>query len=74
LGDKANYNPKEVFLSSISSCHMLWHLHLCASNNIVVTQYNDNATGIMEETKNGSGRFIEVTLHPQIGMTDSEMI
>ena len=64
LGDKSKYNPEDLFLSSLSACHMLCYLHLCADNNIIVTEYVDNATGIMVETKNGSGKFEEVTLNP----------
>lgn len=30
MGDKAKYNPEDLLLASISSCHMLWYLHLCA--------------------------------------------
>jgi organic hydroperoxide reductase OsmC/OhrA len=30
LGDKTKYNPEDLLLSSISSCHMLWYLHLCS--------------------------------------------
>ncbi len=74
MGDKMLYNPEELFLSSISACHMLWYLHLCAINNIVVTEYLDNATGIMEETENGSGKFTEVTLNPNIKITDLNMV
>lgn len=74
LGDKTKYNPEDLFLSSISACHMLWYLHLCAVNKIVVTEYNDNATGIMEQLKNGSGKFKEVTLNPTVKITNSDMI
>ena len=45
LGDDTRYNPEELLLSSISSCHMLWYLHLCATNNIIVTDYTDHAKG-----------------------------
>src|SRR5688572_14189864 len=48
-GDNTKHNPEELFLASISSCHMLWYLHLCAAAGIVVTDYSDNATGIMQE-------------------------
>ncbi len=70
LGDKTKYNPEDLFLSSISSCHMLWFLHLCSSNNIIVTSYIDNASGIMEETSNGSEKFTSVTLNPVITITN----
>ncbi|RKR08086.1 organic hydroperoxide reductase OsmC/OhrA [Maribacter vaceletii] len=71
LGDKTRYNPEDLFLSSISSCHMLWYLHLCATNNIIITSYKDNATGCMEESPNGNGKFTSVTLNPLITITNS---
>tara|TARA_R110002124_G_scaffold137733_1_gene300732 strand:+ start:432 stop:905 length:474 start_codon:yes stop_codon:yes gene_type:complete len=74
LGDKTKYNPEDLFISSISACHMLWYLHLCSVNKIVVTEYIDKATGIMEETENGSGKFTEVTLNPDVKITNSDLI
>lgn len=73
-GDKTKHNPEELFLASIASCHMLWYLHLCADAGIIVTNYQDNATGIMQETTNGSGHFTEVTLHPVVTVSDTSMI
>jgi organic hydroperoxide reductase OsmC/OhrA len=40
-GDKSKHNPEELLLASLSSCHMLWYLHLCAEASIVVTDYFD---------------------------------
>jgi len=74
LGDKSRYNPEELLVSSISSCHMLWYLHLCAVNKIVVISYVDSATGTMEEQANGSGRFKEVILNPTIIIKNSDKI
>jgi organic hydroperoxide reductase OsmC/OhrA len=45
---------------------MLSYLHLCAVNKIVVTEYQDDATGVMNEDVKGSAAFAEVTLHPQV--------
>ena len=73
-GDGKRYNPEDLLVSSISACHMLWYLHLCAINKIVVTEYTDKAVGLMEETSNGSGRFKEVTLNPNIKITDAHLI
>ncbi|MEO5944379.1 MAG: OsmC family protein [Ferruginibacter sp.] len=73
LGDASKYNPEELFLASLSSCHMLWYLHLCADSGITVVEYVDDATGTMEENENG-GRFTEVILHPQVTITDSDKI
>lgn len=72
-GDATQYNPEELFVSSLSACHMLWYLHLCAVNGIVVTDYADQATGVMEEATNGSGQFREVTLHPVVTITDERL-
>ena len=68
-GDPARYNPEDLLVASLSGCHMLWYLHLCAVNKVVVLEYEDNAVGILEETADGGGHFVEVTLHPAITIT-----
>ncbi len=73
-GDGAKYNPEELLLASLSGCHMLWFLHLCADSGIAVTKYSDNPTGIMTEEKDGSGRFTAVTLHPSVTVADKAML
>lgn len=73
-GDKTKHNPEDFFVSSLSSCHMLWYLHFCSVNNIVVVEYTDYVTGTMIEEADGKGRFIEVTLHPTIVVTSTEMV
>ena len=65
-GDATRYNPEELLVMSISSCHMLWYLHLCAEANVVVTAYEDEATGTMVEVKETGGHFTEVTLRPRV--------
>ncbi len=69
-GDASKYNPEEMLLSALSTCHMLWYLHFCADNGIIVTNYVDYPEGIMEEAKMGGGKFNEVTLKPVITITD----
>lgn len=73
-GDKSRYNPEELLVASLSSCHMLWYLHLCSVNGIVVTHYVDKAKGIMMETENDGGHFKEVILYPQVTVADASMI
>jgi len=65
-GDRSRWNPEELMVGSLSACHKLWYLHLCATAGIVVLAYSDQAEGVMEETADGSGRFVSVTLHPQV--------
>ena len=71
-GDKTRYNPEEMLVASLSSCHMLWYLHLCAVNGITVVDYVDQATGTMIETDNGGGRFSEVILRPVITILEQD--
>lgn len=73
-GDKTRHNPEEMLVASLSACHMLWYLHLCAEAGVVVTSYVDEATGIMAETANGGGHFTSVTLQPTVTVTESAMI
>lgn len=65
-GDRSRYNPEELLVASLSSCHMLWYLHLCAEAGIVVTDYQDEAKGTMVETDDGGGRFTQVVLQPAV--------
>lgn len=73
-GDDTRYNPEELLVASLSSCHMLWFLHVCSIVGIAVTAYEDHATGTMIEEADGSGRFTEVVLHPVVTITDSSRI
>lgn len=73
-GDKTKYNPEELLLASLSSCHMLWYLDLCADAGIVVVEYTDNATGVMEEKPDRSGRFTGVTLKPVVTVSEPSML
>ena len=74
LGDGTKHNPEDMLLSALSSCHMLWYLHLCADAGVVVTHYTDNATAVMNDTQGKGGYFAEVTLHPVVTVADAAMI
>jgi organic hydroperoxide reductase OsmC/OhrA len=65
-GDSARYNPEELLVASLSACHMLWYLHLCSANQIVVVAYKDLPLGEMQEHDDGSGEFVRVELRPQV--------
>jgi organic hydroperoxide reductase OsmC/OhrA len=65
-GDPNRWNPEELLVASLSACHKLWYLHLCAEAGVVVLEYLDNAEGIMEESPDGSGIFKKVILRPRV--------
>lgn len=68
-GNPARYNPEELLVASLSSCHMLWYLHLCAINGVVVFDYADAAIGTLEEQADGLGRFVSVELRPVVSIS-----
>lgn len=65
-GDPARYNPEELLVGSLSGCHMLWYLHLCAIHGIVVLEYSDRACGTLQEESDGGGAFVRVVLKPRV--------
>jgi organic hydroperoxide reductase OsmC/OhrA len=65
LGDPTMYNPEDLLLLALASCHMLSYLALCAKHRILVVEYADQARGKMT-TEGTGGRFQEVTLRPQV--------
>ena len=65
-GDGSRWNPEVLLVASLSSCHMLWYLHLCAQAKIAVLDYRDDAVGTMLEDADGGGRFSAVVLRPVV--------
>jgi organic hydroperoxide reductase OsmC/OhrA len=68
-GDAQRYNPEELLVASVSACHMLWYLHLCAAAGVAVTAYEDDPLGTMVENADGSGRFTGVVLRTRITLS-----
>lgn len=73
-GDPELYNPEDLLLSSIVSCHMMSYLYVCAQNGIDIVSYQDQAEATLEVLENGSGRFIEVRLFPQVIIRNKNQI
>ncbi|MEP6717059.1 MAG: OsmC family protein [Terriglobia bacterium] len=68
-GDADRYNPEELLVAALSSCHMLAYLHLCAAGGVVVTAYEDDASGEMVEDPDGGGHLTGVVLRPRVTVT-----
>ena len=73
-GDKTKHNPEDLLVASLSSCHMLWYLHLCSVAGVIVIDYVDNSIGTMVETSKGGGQFSEVTLNPVVTVAEQSMV
>lgn len=65
-GDAARWNPEELLVASLSGCHQLWYLSLCAEAGVVVLAYEDAAEGVMAEEAGGAGQFVSVMLRPRV--------
>jgi organic hydroperoxide reductase OsmC/OhrA len=70
-GDGTKYNPEDMLIAALSSCHMLWYFHLCADAGIVVETYEDTAEGELVVGEGGKGQFSWVKLHPKITLQDA---
>jgi organic hydroperoxide reductase OsmC/OhrA len=71
-GDGNKANPEEMFVASLSSCHMLWFLALARAEGVRVASYQDDAEGTLDGT-----RFTRVVLRPRVafdGELDEERI
>lgn len=73
-GDKSRYNPEQFLLTALAQCHMLSYLHVAVMNGVVVTGYQDHATGTMRLNRDGSGQFEEVTLNPVVTVSEESML
>lgn len=69
LADKIN--PEDMLLSAVSSCHMLWFLHLCADAGITVMSYSDKAEAWMDEVPGQGGKFNRILLNPVVNILES---
>jgi organic hydroperoxide reductase OsmC/OhrA len=73
-GDGSKPNPEDFLVASISSCHMLWYLHLCADAGVTVVAYTDRPTAVLTEMPKEGGRFTSATLHPLVTIEDESKV
>ena len=64
-GDPSLHNPEDLLVASLSGCHALSYLALCARAGIQVVSYEDEVYGTMERVERVT-RFTEVVLHPRV--------
>jgi organic hydroperoxide reductase OsmC/OhrA len=62
----AGVDPEQAFVASISSCHMLWFLHLAWKAKLVVDHYVDHASGVLGKNAEGREAMTHVTLRPVV--------
>ena len=67
FSDAAAVDPEELFVASLSSCHMLWFLDLACRAGWCVDTYDDAAEGVMAKDAEGRLAMTQVTLQPAVG-------
>jgi organic hydroperoxide reductase OsmC/OhrA len=64
-GDPDRADPEQLFVASLSACHMLWFIALARARRLRVTGYEDDPVGTMRD-----GRMARVVLDPRVGFED----
>ncbi len=59
-------DPEQAFVAALSSCHMLWFLHLACNRGLRVTRYRDEAVGVLAQAADGKEALTRVTLRPVV--------
>lgn len=73
-GDDTKYNPEDLLLSALTSCHMMSYFYVCAQHGIELIDYIDEAIGVLELKADGSGAFTSVVLNPIVTISKVDMI
>ena len=71
-GDPARWNPEDLLVASISACHKLWYLSLCALGGVRVLEYRDEAIGHMVEVEATGGHFTGIELRPVVVIVEGD--
>jgi organic hydroperoxide reductase OsmC/OhrA len=66
LAQGPGVDPEEGFVAAISSCHMLWFLHVACTRKFTVDRYGDHAVGVLEKDRDGRMSVTHVTLRPAV--------
>jgi organic hydroperoxide reductase OsmC/OhrA len=72
-GDGEKWNPEDLLLAALAECHLLSYLYACVQAGVVVTSYEDEATGVIQ-MEGAGGAFREVTLRPRVTVAAASMI
>jgi organic hydroperoxide reductase OsmC/OhrA len=70
LSVEAAVDPEEMFIASLSACHMLWFLDLARHAGADVASYTDQAEGELTRDAEGRSWVSRVTLRPDVRFAD----
>lgn len=73
LSDPTGVDPEELFVASLTTCHMLWFLDLVRRAGWLVDSYRDEAEGFMEKNAEGKTAITRVVLHPDVTFSGEKL-
>jgi organic hydroperoxide reductase OsmC/OhrA len=65
-GNADRVDPEEAFVASLSSCHMLTFLAICARKRLIVDAYEDEAVGVLDHGPEKKLWMARVVLRPKV--------
>jgi organic hydroperoxide reductase OsmC/OhrA len=72
-GDGSKWNPEDQLIGALAECHLLSYLYACVQAGVVVTAYEDDATGVIV-MEGAGGAFREVVLRPRVTVASASMV
>ena len=74
MSSESAVDPEEMFVASLSTCHMLWFLHFIHRAGIAITAYHDEVEGTLGRGENKAYMMTDVTLNPVITLAEGASI
>lgn len=65
-GDGLNPDPEDLFVGSLSACHLLSFLAIASRKRLTVDAYDDSASGTLEKDAKGRFAMTRVVLRPRV--------
>ncbi|MDW5291019.1 OsmC family protein [Formosa sp. PL04] len=72
-GDASKYNPEELLMAALSSCHFMSYIYVCEQAGIFILKYSDNVEGFLKLNDDGSGAFTKIILKPKVTIKTVEL-
>lgn len=73
MSDACAVDPEEIFVASLSACHMLWFLSIAAGRGLRVDRYLDRPVGVLGRNEQGRLAMLHVTLRPSVSFSGTRL-
>jgi len=64
--DPTAVDPEEALIAALSACHMMFFLAFARKKGLVLTGYEDEASGVLSPDQDGKLYISSVTLRPRL--------